>query len=56
MLITKSAKITQDGNNIAAQKSTPTVPDNYNRVNAWTNPQYEKTHSSEWEADDNDNK
>ena len=30
------------------QKSTPTVPDNYNRVNAWTDPQWEKTHPTEW--------
>jgi hypothetical protein len=33
------------------QKSTPTVPDNYNRVNAWTDPQNEKTHTSEWEKE-----
>jgi hypothetical protein len=33
------------------QKSTPTVADNYNRVNAWTDPQHEKTHTSEWEKE-----
>ncbi len=29
----------------------PTVPDNYNRVNAWTDPQYEKSHEKEWIAE-----
>ena len=24
------------------------MPDNYNRVNAWTDPQWEKTHPTEW--------
>jgi|APSaa5957512535_1039671.scaffolds.fasta_scaffold87822_2 hypothetical protein len=31
--------------------STPNVPDNYNRMNAWTDAQYEKLHPSEWEAE-----
>ena len=55
----ETAKITQGGYNVAAQqpfytrqhfvqRSTPTVPDNYNRVNAWTDPQYEKSNEKEW--------
>jgi len=50
----ETAKITQGGYNVAAQRSfaqTPTVPDNYNRVNAWTDAQYEKNHPAEWTAE-----
>jgi len=27
------------------------VPDNYNRVNAWTDPQFDKSHETEWVAE-----
>ena len=30
---------------------TPDTPNDYNRVNAWTDPQYEKSHEKEWDAE-----
>ena len=44
-------KITYGAYYALMQQYPPTVTDNHNRVNAWSDPQHEKTHTSEWEAE-----